>query len=241
MAEAMLNEDIRNQVRELFNEISGEVAVFFFGSDDRERCPYCQETHQLLEEVTGLSEKLFLYTYDIERDSELAGQYRIEAAPTFIMLGKEHDQFTDFGVRFKGIPAGHEFSSFVNDLVLVSRRDSGLQKETKDYLKQLDTPVHLQVFVTPTCPYCPRAVVLAHQLAMESPWVEAEMVEAMEFPELANRFDVNGVPQTTINYGAVNVVGAVPEQQLIDQIKEAINIQQGQYGRASNLEEQSGF
>jgi hypothetical protein len=66
-------------------------------------------------------------------------------------------------------------------------------------------------------------VVLAHQFAMESPMVEAEMVEATEFPELANRFDVSGVPQTTINQGAVNVVGAVPEAQLVEQIKHALS------------------
>lgn len=59
-------------------------------------------------------------------------------------------------------------------------------------------------------------------MAMESPLVEAEGVEAMEFPELANRFDVSGVPQTTINQGAVNVVGAVPEQNLISEIKRAL-------------------
>jgi predicted DsbA family dithiol-disulfide isomerase len=66
-------------------------------------------------------------------------------------------------------------------------------------------------------------VVLAHQFAMESSWVEAEMVEATEFPELANRFDVSGVPQTTINQGAVNVVGAVPEATLVEQIKQALS------------------
>lgn len=62
---------------------------------------------------------------------------------------------------------------------------------------------------------------LAHQLALESPYVEAEMVEAIEFPDLANQFNVSGVPQTTINQ-AVNVVGAAPESQLIEQIKRAL-------------------
>ena len=63
---------------------------------------------------------------------------------------------------------------------------------------------------------------LAHMLALESPLVEAEMVEALEFPELANRFDVSGVPQTTINMGAGRVVGAVPEVILVGKIKEAL-------------------
>jgi hypothetical protein len=64
-------------------------------------------------------------------------------------------------------------------------------------------------------------VVLAHQIALESPMVEAECVEATEFPELANRFRVSGVPQTTINAGAGTVVGAVPEDQLMQEIQRA--------------------
>jgi len=106
---------------------------------------------------------------------------------------------------------------------MVSRRDSGLDSKTREYLKNLDQPLHLQVFVTPTCPYCPRAVLLAHQMAMENPlMILAEGVEATEFPELANRFNVRGVPQTVINAGSGMVVGAVPEQNLLAEIRRAL-------------------
>ena len=64
---------------------------------------------------------------------------------------------------------------------------------------------------------------LAHQLALESPWVQAEMVEATEFPELSRRHSVSGVPQTTINDGAGMVVGAVPEDHLVAEILRAFN------------------
>ena len=64
---------------------------------------------------------------------------------------------------------------------------------------------------------------LAHQMALESPMVEAEMVEAMEFPDLSNRFRVSGVPQTTINRGAGTVVGAVPEDNLLAEIMRAMD------------------
>jgi hypothetical protein len=59
-------------------------------------------------------------------------------------------------------------------------------------------------------------------MAIESPLVQAEMIEAMEFPDLANRHNVSGVPQTTINDGAAHVVGAVPEDYLIAEIQNAI-------------------
>jgi hypothetical protein len=59
-------------------------------------------------------------------------------------------------------------------------------------------------------------------MAMESQWVTSDMVESTEFPELAERFNVSSVPQTTINLGAGTVVGAYPEFQLVEEIKVAM-------------------
>jgi len=59
-------------------------------------------------------------------------------------------------------------------------------------------------------------------MALESHFVQSEMVEAMEFPELAEQFHVSGVPQTTINSGLGRVVGAVPEAHLVDEIRNAL-------------------
>ena len=60
---------------------------------------------------------------------------------------------------------------------------------------------------------------LAHQLALESKLVEAEMVEASEFPELSEQYGVSGVPHTSINFGAGEMIGAAPEMMLVEQIK----------------------
>lgn len=219
---AMLDDKIKEQVKDLFKGLTHPVEILFFGSSQPDRCQYCGETSQLLQEVSELSDKINLSIYDLENNSDLAEKYKVDDAPVFVLAGKEGDDILDYGIRFKGIPAGHEFSSLVNSLVLVSQRDSHLADETREFLKNLSSPVHLQVFVTPSCPYCPRAVVTAHQFALESPFVEAEMVEAMEFPELAHRFNVSGVPQTTINMGAGTVVGAVSEANLVEEIKSAM-------------------
>lgn len=219
--EALLNEDIKNQVTEAFAQLKDPVEVLFFGRQDE--CEYCDQTQQLVEEVTGLSDKLHLGIYDIQEDAELASSYNVDKTPGLVITGRDEEQLLDYGVRIAGVPAGHEFLSLIQDLILVSARDSGLSQQTRDLLAELSEPITLQVFVTPTCPYCPRAVILAHQLAMESPMIQAEMVEAMEFPELSQRHNVSGVPQTTINDGAGNVVGAVPEDHLLAEIIRSIN------------------
>lgn len=219
---SMLDDNIKKQVAELFSGLQHPVEILFFGSQEKSRCQYCEETKQLLQEVSELSPKISLSIFDADADGEVAKQYKVDGVPGFVLVGKDGDQHIDYGVRYKGIPAGHEFSSLINDLVLVSGRDSNLSPETRQFLKGLTQPVHLQVFVTPTCPYCPRAVILAHQFAIESPMVEAEMVEAMEFPELSDMFSVSGVPQTTINMGAGTLVGAAPEQNLVAEIRKAL-------------------
>ena len=65
---------------------------------------------------------------------------------------------------------------------------------------------------------------LAHQMALESPLVEAEMIEAMEFPDLSDQFGVSGVPQTTINSGAGTMIGAAPEENLVAEIRRALKM-----------------
>lgn len=150
MGEQMLDENIQGQVREFFNDLVEPVAILFFGSQDEARCQYCEPAAQLLTEVASLSDKLTLQKFDIDQDAEIAAKYNVDSVPSFVLAAKEGEDLVDYGVRFKGIPAGHEFTTLVNDLVILSRRDSGLSPETREFLKSLEKPVHLQVFVTPT-------------------------------------------------------------------------------------------
>ena len=144
----LLNDDITQQIREVFDGLKNPVHIMFFGSQDN--CAYCDDTRQLAEEVAALSDLLSLEIYDMEADADLAAKYSVDKAPGLVFAAKEGDQITDFGVRMAGIPSGHEFTSRIQDLVLVSNRDSGLNPQTREFLKGLDKPILLQVYVTPT-------------------------------------------------------------------------------------------
>lgn len=221
MTEKLLNDDIVSQVTGIFNDLKEPVQILYFG--DTTNCDYCDDTLQLITEIADLSDKIDLAVNDIKADHSIAEQYKVDKAPGIVIAGCDGDQILDYGIRIAGIPSGHEFSSLIHTLLLVSARDSGLKEETRDALNNLTTPVHMYVFVTPTCPYCPSAVVLAHKFALESPMIDAEMIEATEFPELSQRFHVSGVPQTTINLGDGTVIGSVPENQLLAEILEAVS------------------
>jgi glutaredoxin-like protein len=195
-------------------------------------CQFCAETRQIVEEIAGLSDKITTEIYNFVTDKPVAEVYGVDKIPAIAILRVEDGADKDYGIRFYGIPSGYEFTSLVEDILDVSRGESGLQLKTKEALAGVTEPVHLQVFVTPTCPYCPQAVQLAHRLAIESDLIRADMVEAIEFPHLVNRYGVRGVPRTVIN-DKVHQEGAVPEALLLVKLLEAV-------GQAPAEEHQQG-
>jgi len=223
MASNLLDDKIKEQVKEFFGELVKPVKIVFFGSS-QQNCEYCSETIGLLNEIAELSELISIEEYDFEKNQDVVNQYNIDKVPMTVIAGMDEEEIIDYGIRLSGIPAGHEFTTLINDLVMVSKQDSGLSPAIREKLSKLENSVNLQVFVTPTCPYCPQAVILAHQMAMESKFVTGEMVEAMEFADLSNQFNVSGVPHTIINSGSGEVVGAVPESRLMVEIEKALSL-----------------
>jgi glutaredoxin-like protein len=215
---ALLNEKIETQVRKEFEALDAPVKMVVFTQSME--CQYCAETRQLVEEVAALDARLSVEVYDLVDDKEIAERYGVDKIPAVALLqGGEEER--DYGIRFYGIPSGYEFSTLIDDIVMVSGGDPGLSDETKALLAALEEDVHLQVFVTPTCPYCPQAVHLAHRMAMASDKVKADMVEATEFPHLSQKYNVMGVPRTVINETEF-IEGAAPERMLMERIQETV-------------------
>ncbi len=210
----LLKETDLEEVHEILLEMKSPVKLVHFTQE--EGLQYGRETRQLLEELAAISSQISLEVYDFQKDTEKVREYRIEQVPaTVIRNGK------DFGIRFYGLPAGYEFSTLMDAIVVVSKGDSGLRPESRERLAQLTKPLHLQVFTTPTCPYCPPAVRMAYQFAIESELVRADGIEATEFPDLAQRFHVMAVPRTIIN-GRAHVEGTLPENFFLDAVLKSL-------------------
>jgi glutaredoxin-like protein len=162
---------------------------------------------QVLDEVATLSDLVSVEEANLVLERDRAAQYGIEQIPSIVLLKDGQDT----GMRFLGAPAGYEFMSLVEAVVLAGTDDSGLTPDSKSLVAQhVSGPIDIQVFVTPTCPYCPRAVTLAHRMAREDSRIKASSVDAAEFMELSQRHRVTGVPKTVVN-GATEIMGAVPE------------------------------
>jgi glutaredoxin-like protein len=206
-------------IRDRLAKLASPVRLVVFTQEFE--CDYCRENRELAEELAGLSGgKVSVEVKDFVNDKERATELGIDKIPAMAVLGGDG---IDHRIRFFGIPAGYEFMSLLESIDLVSRSDSGLSTASREKLKQLREPLNLQVFVTPTCPYCPRAVMLAFRMAVENPRITASMVEATEFPHLANRFQVSGVPHTVIGDSPQPMVGAYPEAAGVDMVLAAAN------------------
>jgi glutaredoxin-like protein len=216
---SLLSAEIAEQVKKELADVAGPIRLVMFTQEVE--CQYCAETRQLVEEISELSEQVTAEVYDLIGDSDQAERYGIDKIPAIAVIGA-----ADYGVRFYGLPGGYEFASLLHAIKLVASAQPSLADETMAVLAELDKPVHIQVFVTPTCPYCQNSVILAHRIAVASPMVQADMVEATEFPHLTIRYQVMGVPRTVINE-SVHIEGAVAEGVVMQKLQEALLEAQG--------------
>lgn len=210
----IINEEQREQLKERFKELDGDVKIIVFTQENE--CQYCEETKQLMEDVASLSDKIAIEAYDFAEDKDKVEKYMIDKVPATVIEGEK-----DYGIRFYGIPAGHEFVSLVNSIELVATGESGLSEETKTALGQLKDGLHIQVFITLTCPYCPGAVEIAHKMAIESELITADMVESAEFPDLGEKYNVMAVPKVVVNEDT-QFEGALPEGEFVENVMKAL-------------------
>jgi len=113
-------------------------------------CEYCYETRSLVEEIAGLSEKVTAEIYNFVIDKDKAEAMGVDKIPAIAILAVRDGQERDYGIRYYGIPSGYEFGSVIEDILMVSRGDSGLSPASRQAIAKLTQPVHIQVFVTPT-------------------------------------------------------------------------------------------
>lgn len=217
----LLDDKIQKEVKELFKNLTNPVKLIVFTRDDSiavpgVECQTCRDNQRLIDEIASLSDKISVQYYDILKDTERVKEHHVTNVPLTIVQGEK-----DFGIRLYGIPAGHEFATLLNAIQIVSSVDSGLSQETKDKLKTLKNPVHIQVFVTLSCPYCAPAASLGHRMALENEHIRADMINAQEFPDLAQKYGVYAVPKVVINE-STQFEGALGEQAFLEKIMTAV-------------------
>lgn len=204
----LMTDEVKQEVKKQLQGLKGQVALIFFTQPMA--CGACAEQQELLEAIVEQSDKLSLEIYQL--DSKQAHDYGIDKVPATVVRNTQ-----DYGIRFYGLTGGYEFGSLMEAIHLVSHGREGVDKGIAALAQMFREPLHLEIMVTLACPYCPKMVRLAHQLAVANDHIRADMVDAAEFPQLVNRYDVHSTPLTVVN-GQRAFEGAIAPEQAVMQI-----------------------
>jgi len=208
---SLIPEEHKEHIKsELEEKLENPVKIVMFTQEVE--CQYCAQTRRLLSEIAALSDKIMLQIHDFVADAEKAKEYGVDKVPAIAIIGEK-----DYGVRFYGLPYGYELQTLLEGIITVSRARTDLSDATKAKVREIKSPLHIQVFVTLTCPYCPMVASLAHKFAVESDLIKADVIEVGEFPHLGFKYGVMGVPKTVINE-KVEFVGALPEDLFLEHL-----------------------
>ncbi len=212
---SLITEADQARLREDFARLKRPVRLLFFTQSIG--CETCLQTRQVIDELPPLSGRISIEEVNFVLDKPRAEQFGIDRVPAIALIGQDEAGIErDSHIRFLGMPSGYEFISLIRAILLVGGGESMLSEASRDKLAAIDRPIDIRVFSTPTCPHCPKAVMLAHEIAWANSNVTAYAVEATEYPDLARRYHVTGVPKTIVN-DQVEILGAVPEETFIEQ------------------------
>ncbi|MBW2340758.1 MAG: thioredoxin family protein [Deltaproteobacteria bacterium] len=139
----ILKDKDRNKVQNLFKQIDNDVTILMFTQETE--CQRCEMTRKMLEEISGLSDRISLEVHDFVAEGDLAKKHGVDKIPATVLLGDK-----DYGIRFYGVPAGYEFNVLIQDIRDVGKRNPGLSEAVTAELAKIDEPIHLQVIISPT-------------------------------------------------------------------------------------------
>jgi len=211
---SLIPDEQRERIRsELVEKLVSPVRVLMF--TQAMECKFCADTKQLIYELAGLTDKIQAEVHDYVADAQLAQEYGVDKIPAIVIRGEK-----DYGVRFYGLPYGYEFQTLMEALASVSRGQTDLSEQTRQKLREIKVPINIKVFTTLTCPHCPTAATMAHKFAIENSLIRAEVIDASEFPDLAIKYGVMGVPKIVVNE-KIMFVGAVAEEMFLEQVLQA--------------------
>ena len=190
---SLLSDAIRGQLTGIFAKMESEVTLV---SIVDENVPKSIELRDFLLDIAELSDKLHLELYNKGENKEMEAKMNADKFPVVALLNKNGEYS---GVKFHGVPGGHELNSFVLAIYNLAGPGQALDAAILESIKSINKKANIKVMVSLACHFCPDVVVGAQRIAIENPNVEAEMVDISQFQELKKQYKVMSVPAMIIN------------------------------------------
>jgi NADH-dependent peroxiredoxin subunit F len=147
------------------------------------------EMHDLLAEIASMSDKVTLTQEDDARKPSFA-----------VKRGNAHSKADQpIGVRFAGIPLGHEFTSLILALLHTGGHPMKLEPEKIAQIAEIEGDFHFETYVSLTCHNCPDVVQALNMLAVINPHITHVMVEGGMYQDEVKAKNIMSVPTTFLN------------------------------------------
>lgn len=189
----LLNDGLRNQLKGVFSRLTKPVTLI---SIIDESLPKSIELRDLILDISNLSDKIKTEIYKKGANITIENKINADKFPVVAFLDSEGNYS---GVKFHGVPGGHELNSFVLSIYNLGSAGQPIENSTLEAIKNIDKPTNIKVTVSLACHFCPDVVVASQRIAIENQNVEAEMIDLSEFGDIKTKFKVMSVPAIIIN------------------------------------------
>ena len=190
---ALLNDALRGQIAGILGRMENNVTLVTIVDPANAKSI---ELRDLVMDIANLGDKLEAIVKTKGEDVALEEKVNADKFPVVALLDQDGNYA---GVKFHGVPGGHELNSFLLAIYNLAGPGQALDAQVLEAIKSLDKKVNIKVAVSLSCHLCPDVVVSAQRIAIENPNVEAEMLDIANFPELKTKHKVMSVPCMIVN------------------------------------------
>ncbi|MBS3200355.1 FAD-dependent oxidoreductase [Turicibacter bilis] len=190
---ALLNDALRGQIATVLGRMENNVTLVTIVDPTNEKSI---ELRDLVIDIANLGDKLEAVVKTKGEDAALEAKVNADKFPVVALIDKDGNYA---GVKFHGVPGGHELNSFLLAIYNLAGPGQALDASVLEAIQAIDKKVNIKVAVSLSCHLCPDVVVGAQRIAIENPNVEAEMLDIANFPELKTKHKVMSVPCMIVN------------------------------------------
>lgn len=190
---SLLNDDLRTQLKDIFSKVTKKVNIVTFIDENIEKT---LELRDLVLDLGALCENIKVDVYKKGENPEVESKVNLERLPMIALLN-DKGEYT--GVKFSGVPGGHELNSLILAIYNLGGPGQGIEERTLSDIKSINKKTNIKVAVSLSCHLCPDVVTACHRMAIENENIETEMINVGEFEDFKSKYKIMSVPCIIVN------------------------------------------
>lgn len=203
---ALLNDTLRSQLQGVLARFENNISLVSIVDESNDKSI---ELRDLVLDIADLSDKVTAIIYKKGENPEMEDKVHANRFPVVSILNKDGEYS---GVKFHGVPGGHELNSFILAMYNVAGPGQQISEDVLKDIKSIDKKLNIKVGVSLSCHVCPDVVVAAQRIAIENPNIETEMLDLSNFPDLKDKHKIMSVPAIIVNDSKVYFGGKKLEE-----------------------------